>query len=536
MITSLNAAPILQSSRKKSIPDPYFNPRASETANASNSSRQSKVSEYVGAFNLTKPNTNSAEKPTPTLTPKKTAGESAWQPPKTPVSISKRNKLSASNSTGGSFAGIKSDRDQLINRAADSASPSKSTIIRELGVSPKKNSLATEPISNDFIAPDNADQKFNTDQTKSPTKTFSFDPDSSPVNTESFLPTNKPTKPTKISPKANRDRAASQEIFEPTRLLAMVGNEPIFVGDLLFDVNQRVEQFMPTAPEKIKGDAREKLIQQMLPHFVDSKMLYVGVKRMLPEGADMDKVLEQASSEFDDKALPKMMASAGVTSAAEMDGQLRAQGSSLRKMRISWAKDQLTRYFMSQKLKVDEDITHQEMLDDYRARIEEYAIPARAKWEQVMIRFDRSSSRAEAKEQIIELRDQIVYGANLAAIAKKKSHGFRAFDGGQHDWTSKGSLVLKKLDEKIFTLPVGELSDYFETADGFHVVRVLDRTEATRKPFLEAQVEIKKKMLDDKRAEAFKKYIEKLRSEIPVKYYDHHEQVASPTADSTINR
>ena len=93
-----------------------------------------------------------------------------------------------------------------------------------------------------------------------------------------------------------------------------------------------------------------------------------------------------------------------------------------------------------------------------------------------------------------------------------------ASKGGQQDWTSRGALVLKEIDDAIFTLPIGELSDIIETPDGYHIIRVLERTEDNHTPFLEAQVEIKKRILDEKRKAAFDDHIAKLRKEIPVEY------------------
>ena len=81
--------------------------------------------------------------------------------------------------------------------------------------------------------------------------------------------------------------------------------------------------------------------------------------------------------------------------------------------------------------------------------------------------------------------------------------------------------MLKALDEAIFSLPIGELSESIETADGFHIVRVIERSEASHEPFLEAQVEIKERMLEEKRTAAFKKHIEKLRDQIPVEYFNN---------------
>lgn len=319
------------------------------------------------------------------------------------------------------------------------------------------------------------------------------------------------------------------ETFEPSKVLALVGGEPIFVGDLLFEINQMIEKFMPTAPDDIKERERQKMIPRMLPKFVEQKILYLGSIRQLPPEADIEAVLEQAGKEFDDKAMKKMMESSGIKSVAEFDAHLRVQGSSLRKLRRSWSVEQLTRYFLSQQLQIETDVTHQEMLDNYRENFETYALPARSKWEQVMIRFDRSESRSDAKEKIVELGNQIVYGANLKAVAKKSSHGFRASEGGQHDWTTKGALVVKEIDDAIFSLPVGQLSEIIESRDGFHVIRVIDRTEATHKPFLEAQVEIKEKILTEKRTAAYQKHVEKLKDEIPVEY------LANETAEESVD-
>ena len=55
------------------------------------------------------------------------------------------------------------------------------------------------------------------------------------------------------------------------------------------------------------------------------------------------------------------------------------------------------------------------------------------------------------------------------------SQDISATDGGVHSWTNKDSLVSEVLDEAIFTLPVGQLSQILEDKRGFHIVRVVER-------------------------------------------------------------
>lgn len=554
---TLAAAPIVSAAQpqRHETPDPYFNPK-----------NKSDILPPAHPPSIYQPKNGS------------------WSPPRTdknkppvPLEIktsapnvgpSKSNPLQPSNAFSNSKPLSTNNAPITPRVASNPALPKtpKSSIIREMPekmLTPKPPALGeADSDSNDFGAAANPKKSFEigpaktvsnpyTNGSKKPnlTKPVSESKSSNDFGSTSAMTISKPIE-IQSSSAAKSTPGATTEIeakpvsvtsneplgaytaFEPTQLLAMVGNEPIFVGDLMFEVNQLLDQFMPGAPKNIKEKEGRKLVKRILPKFVDQKLLYVGVVRSLPDEADIESIIEQAAEEFDKSALPDMMKGGGFTNQNQLDAQLRVQGHSLRKMRESWAKDQLTKYFLTQQLQVNSEVTHQQLLDEYRKHQEDYAMPAKARWEQVMVRFDKAGTRKAAEEQIVELGNQVVYGANLSAIAKKSSHGFYASKGGQHDWTSKNALALKELDKAIFSLPVGELSDKIETRDGFHIVRVLERTDATFKPFLEAQVEIKKRLLDKKRDEAFKKHLEKLKDEIRVEYFDFNDELTAPSSAS----
>jgi len=349
-----------------------------------------------------------------------------------------------------------------------------------------------------------------------------------PIKPKNTFPKNKlqeksPTSSTSLF--EARQTGATSEIkaesvsFEPGQVLALVGGYPIFVGDLLFETNQMIQQFMPQASASVKEQERKKLIPKMLPKYVEAKVLYVGVVQSLPEGADFGQVLAQAEEQFDKSALPEMLKNSGLKSQSELDANLRALGSSLRQHRKSWAEDQITKYFLGQQLRKSKEITHQEMLDVYRKNIKDYENPAKCIWEQIVIRFDRSKSREAAEKAIVALGNDIVYGGNFSAAAKASSHGFKASNGGRYDWTTKGSLASKEINDFLFSAPVGDLSDIIETQNGFHIVRVVERTEASRTPFLEAQTEIKKQIKSTQGSEAYRKHLLKIKKQIPVEYF-----------------
>ena len=97
-------------------------------------------------------------------------------------------------------------------------------------------------------------------------------------------------------------------------------------------------------------------------------------------------------------------------------------------------------------------------------------------------------------------------------MAKVKSDGVTAKSGGQYDWTNKGSLKTQIIDDTLFAIPVGAMSQILESDSGFHIVRVLERKDAGRKPFTDVQVEIRDKLKDERLHAAQDKYLEQLRS------------------------
>ena len=112
-----------------------------------------------------------------------------------------------------------------------------------------------------------------------------------------------------------------------------------------------------------------------------------------------------------------------------------------------------------------------------------------------MVRKSRHPSRDEAIDLLGRLGNQVLDGAKLAAVARAGSEGSTAREGGLHDWTNKGNLVSESLDNAIFSLPVGQLSRIIETDLGYHVVRVVQRQDQSLTPFLEAQVDIRNKLV-----------------------------------------
>src|SRR5690606_13315223 len=72
------------------------------------------------------------------------------------------------------------------------------------------------------------------------------------------------------------------------------------------------------------------------------------------------------------------------------------------------------------------------------------------------------------------------------------------------------------LDEAIFGLPVGALSQILESDRGLHIVRVVERTEAGERSFMEVQPDIKKQLKQERIQKQVQEYLDQIRNETPV--------------------
>ena len=111
---------------------------------------------------------------------------------------------------------------------------------------------------------------------------------------------------------------------------------------------------------------------------------------------------------------------------------------------------------------------------------------------------------------------EIQEGTPFGDLATAHSQDISASDGGMHNWTSKDSLLSEVLDEAIFTLPVGQLSQILEDKRGFHIVRVVERNDLMVTPFTETQPEIRKRIREERVNDKRQEYKNDLRKKIPV--------------------
>jgi parvulin-like peptidyl-prolyl isomerase len=294
-----------------------------------------------------------------------------------------------------------------------------------------------------------------------------------------------------------------------------VGNQVILVGDLNALGSDMAFQRGVDIPPEHRDAWLKSGHRQLLKMCIEQKLVYNDALKTMPKEAH-PKVEEQINEGFKKEMLPRLLKANEVSTVQELDKKMRERGSSLDFMRRTFLEQTIYGEWVRTKTKSKEDIPHSEVVGYFRAHLTDYDIPANARWEELMVRFDRFPNKAAAKAAIAQLGNAVQAGHPFAEVAKTASHGATAAEGGQWDWTTKDSLTSKEIDRAVFGLPVGTLSQIIETDRGFHIVRVVERQEASRKDFIDVQTDIRKHLKEEKEKRLRDDYINELRAKTPI--------------------
>jgi len=310
--------------------------------------------------------------------------------------------------------------------------------------------------------------------------------------------------------------AAESQVIEGGKIIARINGEIVLAGEILPQVDEWLSKNGAAIPESQLPMVRRQAIKSALNQLIETKLLYSAF-RFSVDKERMPDIEERLSERFDSLQLPKLLEDMNVASPAELDTELRKFGSSLDDKRRAFGERAIAQQWLSQQIDRDVEISPAELLEYYQKHLPDYELESRTRWEEIMVRFDRFATKQEAEQKICDLGNEVlIRGASLSEVAKKHSHGFTADEGGRHDWTTQGALASKTMDEALFGLPIGSLSPVLEDKTGYHIIRVTEREEAGRTPFVEAQAKIRDTLRREKINNQVKNYLAKLRRDARV--------------------
>jgi parvulin-like peptidyl-prolyl isomerase len=304
--------------------------------------------------------------------------------------------------------------------------------------------------------------------------------------------------------------------FAPGDLIATVGEERILVGDLVPPDKVTKELASSAQFELMLRQALVDRVTRMAlaQRFVNDK---VAGKPIKERDSARQQIVKQTNKIFFEKVVPMQKEKMKCTSDADFDTKLAEMGKSLTSLKAEFAESTWAQEHLRESVPEKPQIELSEMNDYYQDNIDQFRRPAKVRFQILTASFSRYADKQAAYQAIVDMGNQVrLGGARFDGVAKRSSTGLRASEGGQMDWTTQGALKSKVIDQAIFENPVGGLSQILEDADGYHIVEVLERTNADIQSFAEAQNEIRKTLIKQKTAKMRSDFIKKVRSETQV--------------------
>jgi len=130
---------------------------------------------------------------------------------------------------------------------------------------------------------------------------------------------------------------------------------------------------------------------------------------------------------------------------------------------------------------------------------------------------ETAAALAAAKAKAEDLLDQIHKGAKFEALAKKYSDGPSAKDGGDLSYFKRGTMP-KELDDKVFALKTGEVSDVIRTKQGYVVLLAAEHQMAGIPSLKEVEPRIQDALYMQKLQPALRAYLTTLREQAYIDY------------------
>ncbi|MEW6543964.1 MAG: peptidylprolyl isomerase [Nitrospirota bacterium] len=148
-----------------------------------------------------------------------------------------------------------------------------------------------------------------------------------------------------------------------------------------------------------------------------------------------------------------------------------------------------------------------------------FLLPEEYRISQILILQRSPDERAQARARAAEIHEELKRGADFADLALRRSDGPEATRGGSLGLVRQGEL-LPQIERALATLQGGEFSEPIETPQGFHIIRLEEKTPPQFRPFAEVKTEIHGLVYSQKSEDMYQVWLADLknRAYIEVKF------------------
>jgi len=287
------------------------------------------------------------------------------------------------------------------------------------------------------------------------------------------------------------------------RVLIHVNSRIITQGAFDARFDQIIHEEGPPANAAKADEMKKKLLEEL-------------VNEALLEDRARDLDLITTDKEVEDQ-LKRLKEQNKVTTDEEFEKALASSGLTTDKLRDQFRRTLTLQRVVGREVNSKVDLSDDALRLVYEREKETWRIPEKAHLYEILIsRSADVAGAGTAEKKAREAADALKGGTKFEVVVKEYSDGSTKNRGGDLGWVAKGELV-SEIDRAVFALPVGAVSDPIATKFGWHLVKVVEKSPVTYKPFSEVKGDILKKEQESQFQKRLAEYLDKIKRDAVIR-------------------
>jgi parvulin-like peptidyl-prolyl isomerase len=238
--------------------------------------------------------------------------------------------------------------------------------------------------------------------------------------------------------------------------------------------------------------------KELLNRMIEEKLILSKAKKENIEASDaeIDDKLNEVKSRFD--------------SDEKFIEILQEEGVSVSELRQRYADQIKVTKLVEMEVRKKIIVTPSEIAEYYDAHTKDFSEPEQVKLKNILIKPEGDLKDEDARVLAEKVSGFLKAGEDFDGLALKYSKGPNADMGGDIGFVKRGQM-LKEIEDVVFELEPGQLSDVIKTQLGCHIFRVEEKRPATIKGLNEVRDSIEKRLFLEKGKKRYREWIEELR-------------------------
>jgi peptidyl-prolyl cis-trans isomerase SurA len=289
-------------------------------------------------------------------------------------------------------------------------------------------------------------------------------------------------------------------------IIARVNNDVITMSDY----QKADEQLREEVAHDCQGCAQDKLMAEFKDQQKDLLRGLIDQSLMVQRAKDMGISVESdVIKRLDDVRKQNQLASL-----EDLEKAVESSGLAWEDYKTTIRNGLLTQEVVRREVGSHINISGDDVKKYYDAHPQEFTRPEQVALSEIFLSTEgKSPEEIEAVQKKAEdLRNRVMKGDDFSEIAKRYSEGSTAKDGGDLG-TFKQSELAPQLEEVVFKMDKGQITDVIQTKTGFEVLKVENHYKAGLQPVDKVENEIMNRLYMQKMQPQMRDYLGQLREE-----------------------